>query len=381
MNNNINYYNKYLKYKIKYNALCNTLIKQTGGGCDDATKKIIEQSLITLSDYNNIKLFNKINNLKIALLIDNVRVLGNLYKEEDDSYIFCIFDTKSKLYIFKNMTLEEVCTAYTKTSQSYVPPQRQVVNNNAIPLDTNMPVAVKTSHSYVEKQVVEELQIIKTNSKIIIDDSLNHINYGEKLPKFTDFQSNEYLEKSVQYLLKYNITNNIILVDGLNIIRKLDRCLFVLDLIKKKIPYKDYIYFKVRITFIEKFQKNPSDINRHTYNKYSTDLLEYFIPYILDYFKLQYPDYNNYNFVICCLNQVNNKYNIFQTNTLLYIMLPNNKEYDDFLLLLLYSYFKNILKSEHIYIYSFDDYQWWPNDKNAKNGDKYDNYKLEFKRS
>ena len=31
MNNNINYYNKYLKYKIKYNALRNTLVKQVGG--------------------------------------------------------------------------------------------------------------------------------------------------------------------------------------------------------------------------------------------------------------------------------------------------------------------------------------------------------------
>ena len=152
----------------------------------------------------------------------------------------------------------------------------------------------------------------------------------------------------------------------------------MLEVIKKNITHDWYDYFKVRIYFIKDFQ-DQKNTDRWQYNEYSNNLLEYFIPYILDNFKQQYSECENYKFVICYLNQVNTTYgiDIFEINRLLYIKLPNNKEYDDFLLLLLYSYLKNILKSKNIYIYSFDEYKWW-NDK-RQNNDNYANYKLEYK--
>ena len=388
MNNNINYYNKYLKYKIKYNALCNTLIKQTGGGCDDATKKIIEQSLITLSDYDNIKISNEISNLKIPLLIDNVRELGNLYKEQGDLYIFCIFDTKNKLYIYKNMTLEEVCTAYTKPSPRYVPPQRRLDTKMPVQLqlDNKMPDATKTSQSYVPPPQLTKLSkcnvelsepYIKATTENIITDSTNHIKNSKyctdkiigDVKYFSDKSAiaSKYLENSVKKLVCNGITDNIILVDGLNVIRSSLLCNKVLSTLDQV----NIVEFKSRIDYINNHQSTSkhTEEEKNLYEEKSYYLLIHFLPYIITYVKKNTPDISEYKFVICCKNQVvpRDKFKFtFETkNELVYIFVASYGEDDDLLLLLLYSYLKNILNKRNIFILSRDNYDWWD-----------DNYKI-----
>ena len=432
MNNNINYYNKYLKYKIKYNALRNTLIKQVGGACDEATKKIIENLLISYEEYTMIQQSNDIN-LKIALLIDNVRVLGNLYKDKDaiDSYIFCIFNMESKSY--RVMSLEEVCTAYTnrvkediisiKTDKTGKIKGLYIRENEALTAAINerdKNAFLKNRELNVSKtrlQLLREgtqtripsdplvipsnpgrqagmIQIpvvipnIEQGTKDIIKDSTNHIKNSKSTiirdaSYFThNANTSTYLEKSVNYLKKQGTVDNIILVDGLNVIRSSLLCKKVLKwLISNPQPQQQQDVIAKCGTYIndikthqeEKGKKHNTE-DRDTYDEKSNYLLINFLPYILTYVKTNRPAIIDYKFVICCKYQIERKkftFDMYTESSLDYIFIRSYGEDDDFLLLLLYSYFKNILKLKetNILILSRDNYEWWPNDNENSRGD------------
>ena len=354
----------------------------------------------------------EINNLKIALLIDNFRVLGNLYKDVNDSYIFCIFGTEGNLYTFKTMTLEEVCTAYINTSPHppYVPPQQRAVQTSQFYIPPQQRVVPPQQRVVPPQQLVVPPQqltklpkrvtltnpyIIETTNTIIID-STNHIKNEPKAPNVTYFQNDlitiTYLETSVKNLLKERIVDNIILVDGLNVVRSspLRERLFKMLSFTLQEPLRSTLQEPLKSMLQQPGQQeviancgicikyiNTHQLERNTkiykdedtmkteldlYDKKSYYLLIHFLPYILTYVKINTPDISEYTFVICCKYQLERKdftFNFYKNFQLVYIFVRSYGEDDDFLLLLLYSYFTNILK-KNILILSKDNYRWWP---------------------
>jgi len=381
MNTNINYYNKYLKYKNKYIELRSIYLKlfdRVGfvnkshtsnknkflnlrkqieefniinenknlkqlGGCKDETKEIIKKLLLTDEELIQIKNNIIIQGKKIIILHNNLFFEGyfikNNVKDIDEYTMYEIRDNNEIKPFVKIFTLDEICNKYESTDD---------------------PTFADKKAKFIKKLMEEqEKRKLFDNFKNHIEKHRNRRANKNTPDNSTIMQVSQIFYNSLKFLS--NIGDNIILVDALNVIRNTSICYKIITKMKKD-NYSNADKYEKMIDEMKEYGylSLPSKEKKDEYRKITGILLFDFMPYILYYMGLENP---GYKFIICEMNTDNKqsivKFHKHSSYDWYFITLPEVKELDDLLLLVLYSYFKNIKKIKNIYIFSSDQYGWW----------------------